>query len=124
MKQLFRLSFHLRGTLHHLPLRLHQLQRALLRPRPPSASHHAVSDATCVKLGEFAHALALLRDRGQPASEYLALVSDAAIKTGGAEGAYWERISRDIILTVYKNTWWTPTMARQKIELECFQRYK
>src|SRR5262245_49627691 len=39
----------------------------------PSASRHAVSDATCVKLGEVAHALAILRDRGQPASEYLAM---------------------------------------------------
>jgi hypothetical protein len=51
-------------------------------------------------------------------------MTEAAVKTGGAEGAYWESVSRDIILTVYKNIWWTPTMARQQIELECFQRYK
>jgi len=42
-------------------------------------------------------------------------MTDAAIKTGGAEGAYWESFSRDIILTVYKNTWWAPTVARQQL---------
>jgi hypothetical protein len=93
-------------------------------PSTPSSSRHETTDVTCKTLGETAHSLALLRDVGKPASEFLAMFSNAAVKTGGAEGAYWEKVTRDMVLAIYANRWWTPTVARQRIEVECFQRYK
>lgn len=87
-------------------------------PRPFA---HQATDETCTTLGKTAESLAILRDRGKPASEFLAMMHEAALKTGGVEGAYWEKVSRSMILAVYANTWWTPAVARQRIELACFQ---
>ena len=89
--------------------------------RVPLPSPQEASDATCVTLGKGAESIAILRDRGRPASEFLAMFHEAALKTGGAEGAYWEKATRSMVLTIYANPWWTPAVARQRIELACLQ---
>lgn len=82
-------------------------------------SPHATTDQICIQLGSFAHSLALLRDAGTPASFAITKIAQAAAKTGGAEGRFWEEVSRNIILQVYTNRWWSPAVAQQRIETTC-----
>ena len=84
-------------------------------------SPQQASDATCAKLGEGAFTFAQLRDKGVPASQLLASFHDAGLKAGGEEGVVWEKVFRSLILTVYANTWWSPIVARQRMELACLQ---
>jgi hypothetical protein len=93
----------------------------LLRTDPEALpdSPHATTDQTCTQLGSFAHSLALLRDAGTPASFATAKMAQAAAKTGGAEGRFWEDLTRNIILQVYSNRWWSPAVAQQRIETTC-----
>ena len=88
-------------------------------PQALADSPHAATDKTCIQLGGFAHSLALLRDAGKPASFATQVMAQAAAKTGGAEGRYWEDQTRNIILQVYTNRWWSPAMAQQRIETAC-----
>ena len=93
----------------------------LLRTTPEALpdSPYVTTDQTCTQLGSFAHSLALLRDAGTPASFATRHMAQAAAKTGGAEGRLWEEVTRQIILQVYSNRWWSPAVAQQRIETDC-----
>ena len=71
----------------------------------------------CKSVGEMAAAMAQARDRGVPLSTAMSVGEN----TARALGPTPERLMRLILLQIYDNRWWTPAVAQQKIEVQCFK---
>jgi hypothetical protein len=89
--------------------------------RQPSASLPASrqSDGLCQSIGQTAFHTAIARNKGVTATELLAKTANSFQDLSGQARQASEAYLRSLILQVYANRWWSPTVAQQRIETQC-----
>lgn len=101
-------------------LTLALLALALLAAAPAGAtSVQEALEELCIANGRYAALIARHRDDGMLPSESLAVIRQHERKD--PKQATYLAWMREIVLTVHKQWWMTPTMAQQHFELECFE---
>lgn len=98
-------------------------------PLPPPLSREAPpttltdEERFCQTTGSIAADVAQARDRGAPITAILEVLHPV-LAAAGAAAPILESLFRGIIYEMYDNRWWTPTSARQRMELLCLKALK